>query len=351
MSDKQVILEVSALKKRFKAQGPWVADGISFKLAQGEILSVAGPSGCGKTTLIRMIAGFETFDAGSIEVLAKGVGMVFQDHALFPHLTAAQNAGFGLHRLPAPARAARVKEILSLCRLEGLEGRYPRELSGGQQQRLALARALAPQPELLLMDEPFNTLDPNTKDELLVDIRRILKATGTTVIVITHEIKESYMLADRLLLLNHGRVQAEGLPEQLYLSPPDYFTAAYLGPVNRLRCAVRGMGLFRPEQVEKVEAGGQGLAALCQAQGGQEWIYFRARVLDRRFVGPWQEVQADFLDCHCPMEKIGRWREGENLLLRLSHQHRVEMGQEIFLRVKEEFIQFLEAERRPASHV
>ena len=197
-----------------------VVDGFSLSLDAGRIGCLLGPSGCGKTTVLRAIAGFEPLRAGSIRLgerllssadvhlppEERRVGMVFQDYALFPHLTAAQNVGFGLRRRPQAEQRARVAEMLALVGLAESGGRYPHELSGGQQQRIALARALAPSPALLLLDEPFSNLDAATRERLTAEVREILKAAGQTAVLVTHNEAEAQAMADHIGLMHNGRL-------------------------------------------------------------------------------------------------------------------------------------------------
>jgi iron(III) transport system ATP-binding protein len=197
-----------------------VVDGFSLSLDAGRIGCLLGPSGCGKTTVLRAIAGFEPLRAGSIRLgerllssatvhlppEERRVGMMFQEYALFPHLTAAQNVGFGLRRRPQAEQRARVAEMLALVGLAESAGRYPHELSGGQQQRIALARALAPSPALLLLDEPFSNLDAATRERLTVEVREILKAAGQTAVLVTHNEAEAQAMADHIGLMHNGRL-------------------------------------------------------------------------------------------------------------------------------------------------
>lgn len=190
-----------------------VIDDFTFSMSRGEIVGVVGESGCGKSTLLRLIAGLESPLGGKIDISEvtvvdsrtfvpperRGVGMVFQDYALFPHLTVAKNIEFGLHRLSRSARNARVKEMVELVKLAGLENRYPHELSGGQQQRVALARALAPKPALLLMDEPFSNLDADLKASIRSELREILKKAEMTCLFVTHDQQDVEALCDRTI--------------------------------------------------------------------------------------------------------------------------------------------------------
>ena len=197
-----------------------VVDDFSLTLAAGRIGCLFGPSGCGKTTVLRAIAGFEPVRAGSIRLgdtllssdtvhvapERRRVGMMFQEYALFPHLTAARNVAFGLRRLRAPAQRARAAELLALVGLADAGARYPHELSGGQQQRIALARALAPAPALLLLDEPFSNLDASTRERLVAEVGDILRGAGQTAILVTHNEAEAHAMADHIGVMHNGRL-------------------------------------------------------------------------------------------------------------------------------------------------
>ena len=234
-----------------------VIRGLSLRLEQGEIGCLLGASGCGKTTALRAIAGFEALDAGTITVgdrvvgsqskqLApekRSVGMVFQDHALFPHLDVADNVAFGLRKLNAAERRERVESLLELTGLTGLDARYPHELSGGQQQRVALARALAPEPSVLLMDEPFSNLDTRLRRRMGGEIRGVLKARGTTTLLVTHDQHEAFALADRVGLLKDGRMLQWDTPYQLYHRPASRYVAAFTGRGSYLHARLNGVHL------------------------------------------------------------------------------------------------------------
>src|SRR5688572_8452812 len=210
-----------------------VLDGLTFRLAPGAIGCLLGPSGCGKTTVLRCIAGFEPVRRGEIvlhgETMSRPgrtvpaerrrIGMVFQDYALFPHLTAERNIAFGLRNADAAERRARVAELLDIVGLHGVATRYPHELSGGQQQRVALARALAPRPELMLLDEPFSNLDVEMRERLAIEVRDILKQQKTTAILVTHDQHEAFNIADEIGLMAHGRIEQWDTPYRLYHEP------------------------------------------------------------------------------------------------------------------------------------
>lgn len=219
-----------------------VVQNLSLMLEQGHIGCLLGPSGCGKTTVLRSIAGFEPPRAGTIalggQVISSAshqlapehrqVGMMFQDYALFPHLTVEQNIAFGLRRLEKAKRLLRVDELLSLTALESTRTRYPHELSGGQQQRVALARALAPEPRLLLLDEPFSNLDIDTRERLAYEVRDILQATGHTAILVTHNQAEAFAIADRIGVMRQGVIEQWGTPFQLDQHPASEFVSDFI---------------------------------------------------------------------------------------------------------------------------
>jgi len=216
---------------------------LSMKLEKGRIGCLLGPSGCGKTTVLRCIAGFERVGSGEIRldgVLVSSpsrhvppeqrrIGMVFQDYALFPHLSIAENIGFGLRRQDASVRSDRVTELLEIVGLAGQGHKYPHEMSGGQQQRVALARALAPGPSLLLLDEPFSNLDVELRERLSHEVRDILKATGTTAVLVTHDQNEAFAVADEIGIMNEGRIQQWDSPYNLYHKPSNRFVADFIG--------------------------------------------------------------------------------------------------------------------------
>lgn len=220
-----------------------VVDQISLQLAQGEIGCLLGPSGCGKTTLLRAIAGFETIQAGTISLAEKivsdknkqlapekrNIGMVFQDFALFPHLSIADNIGFGIRHLSKKSQQIRISELLTLIGLEGFESRYPHQLSGGQQQRIALARSLAPKPHLLLMDEPFSSMDIELREELAREVRSILKHENITAILVTHDQQEAFTMADSIGVIEHGKLVQWDSGYNLYHRPVSPFVADFIG--------------------------------------------------------------------------------------------------------------------------
>ena len=223
MSDSTLVLDNVYVSYGNKHQRNHVLNGFSLHIAAGEIGCLLGASGCGKTTALRAIAGFEPVEKGTIHVGGRcvagphihlppeqrNVGMVFQDYALFPHLTAAQNVAFGLRKQPKDQQQARVQQLLNLVELSTLAERYPHEMSGGQQQRIALARALAPQPAVLLLDELLSSLDPDSRKRLGQEVRDILRAAGQTALLVTHSEDEAQLMANKICYLKEGRLLEE----------------------------------------------------------------------------------------------------------------------------------------------
>ncbi|PZN97781.1 MAG: Fe3+/spermidine/putrescine ABC transporter ATP-binding protein, partial [Hyphomicrobiales bacterium] len=234
-----------------------VVDDVNIDVADGEFLVLLGPSGCGKTTTLRMVAGFIAPSAGAITIGERGVtslppwkrncGLVFQSYALFPHMTVAENVAFGLEmRKISPAdRAPRVAEALRLVQLDGFDERYPRQLSGGQQQRVALARALAMEPDVLLLDEPLSNLDAKLRQEVRVEIRDLQRKLGLTTIMVTHDQEEALTMADRLVVMEKGKVRQIGTQRELYEKPADRFVAGFIGRSAFLDGEITAPGRFR----------------------------------------------------------------------------------------------------------
>jgi sulfate/thiosulfate transport system ATP-binding protein len=263
-------IEVRNVNKKF---GDFVAlDDVSMTVSDGALTALLGPSGSGKSTLLRIIAGLETPDTGQVvidgdDVTAaparnRGVGFVFQHYAPFKHMTVHDNVGFGLsvRKRPKDEIGERVAELLGLVRLDGLAGRYPSQLSGGQLQRMALARALAVQPQVLLLDEPFGALDAQVRAELREWLRRLHEEINVTTIFVTHDQEEAMEVAEQIVVMNHGRIEQAGAPRALYESPSNEFVMSFIGPVNRL-----GDAYVRPHDIELLEeSDGTGAEALVE---------------------------------------------------------------------------------------
>jgi len=244
------ILELRELVKEFPNHR--AVDGISLEVPRGGFYSLLGPSGCGKTTTLRLIAGFETPTSGDVLLngvvvndqrpYERNVSTVFQNYALFPHLTAAENIAFGLKRKNQTDITRRVQEALELVRLAGKESRYPAQLSGGERQRVALARSLVLQPEVLLLDEPLAALDPKLRKQMRLELKEMQRRVGITFLLVTHDQEEALSMSDQLAVMNAGAIEQVGTPQDVYLRPRTRFVAGFLGAVNW----IDGVGL-RPE--------------------------------------------------------------------------------------------------------
>jgi iron(III) transport system ATP-binding protein len=305
MSDE--ILRLDQVTKQFAKSSVPALDTIDLALTRGCLLSLLGPSGCGKTTLLRLIAGFEQPDQGTISLAGhivagaghsipperRRLGMVFQEFALFPHLTVGQNISFGLKQVGLPVQDVRRRtgEALELVALSGLEKRYPHQLSGGQRQRVALARALAPNPDLILLDEPLSNLDVQVRHYLRHEIRHILKETGTTAVFVTHDREEAMVMSDRIGVMRQGQLEQIGTPEEIYCAPRSRFVAEFVSQANFLNARRRGsaweteVGTFETV-TPSIQDGEIGELAIREEdftlKPDKEG---RATILDRQFLG------------------------------------------------------------------
>jgi len=306
-----VAIAVHGITKRF---GSFVAlDNVSLAIAGGSLTALLGPSGSGKSTLLRVIAGLEQPDAGEVLILGesvtgvapqkRGVGFVFQHYAAFKHLSVRENVAFGLRirKVAKPEAARRVDELLELVQLDGLADRYPSQLSGGQRQRMALARALAVQPRILLLDEPFGALDARVRKELRTWLRRLHEEVQVTTVIVTHDQEEAMDVADRVAVMNEGRIEQTGKPRDLYEHPANEFVMSFVGPANRL-----GDAFVRPHDVEiRLEPNGSGREGvvtrvvhlgfevrieLVLRDGQQLWAQLSRNDLDELRVEPGQTV-------------------------------------------------------------
>ena len=252
------ILELRKLVKHFPGQQ--AVREISLAVPRGSFFSLLGPSGCGKTTTLRLIAGFEQPTSGDVllngEIVnhrkpyERNVSTVFQNYALFPHLTARANVEFGLRRHHAARIDVRVREVLELVGLTGKETRRPAQLSGGERQRVALARSLVLQPDVLLLDEPLAALDPKLRKQMRVELKALQRSAGVTFLLVTHDQEEALSMSDRLAVMNEGRIEQVGSPEEVYLRPHSRFVAGFLGAINWI-----GDVGVRPEAVRLLPAG------------------------------------------------------------------------------------------------
>lgn len=253
--DKGARVQLQNLSKRY---GDVVAvDGVSLQIEPGKFITLLGPSGSGKTTTLMMIAGFEIPDGGEILIdeepvmfkpaYKRGIGMVFQHYSLFPHMTVERNIGFPLRmrRVDHEETRKRTSRVLELVKLSGYEKRFPRQLSGGQQQRIALARALVFNPRVLLMDEPLGALDKKLREHMQLEIKQISQSLNITVIYVTHDQSEALTMSDRIAVMNQGRIEQIGSPEEIYDNPVNYFVADFIGESNFVKGAVEKIGPAR----------------------------------------------------------------------------------------------------------
>ncbi|KAF1048144.1 MAG: Sulfate/thiosulfate import ATP-binding protein CysA [Herbaspirillum frisingense] len=303
----ETFLSVRGIEKRF---GAFTAlESVSLDVKRGEMVCLLGPSGCGKTTLLRTIAGLERQDAGQLHAgdrdisllppQARDYGILFQSYALFPNLTVEDNVAYGLHagqrKLSRQQRHARVAEMLGMVGLSGSERKYPGQLSGGQQQRVALARALAPSPSLLLLDEPLSALDAQVREHLQLEIRRLQKEFRITTLMVTHDQEEAMVMADRIAVMNRGRIEQFGTPGDIYRRPASPFVADFIGQSNWLpftrisgsQVAVGSLQLEIQPEEEELASG----RLFCRPEAvelfpaEQATNRFRARVVDRIYLG------------------------------------------------------------------
>ncbi|HKK25478.1 MAG TPA: ABC transporter ATP-binding protein [Gracilimonas sp.] len=299
------LLHITGLTKAFDQSGP-VVNNVGFDVGKNEIFALLGPSGCGKTTTLRLIAGFEQCDEGEVYIeeelvespgthlspQRREVGFVFQDYALFPHMNALDNVAFGLREVEKKKRPVLAEEVLCRTGMEKYKHRMPDELSGGQQQRVALARAIAPKPRLVLMDEPFSGLDAMLRDTTRKEVRAILKKSGMSAILVTHDQEEALSFADRIAVMNNGQIEQIGTPEEVYYHPKTQFVAQFLGRTNLFRAHADGSDNVEtrlgPVKINK-EAEGLILCSIrpehltierCEANGNESGI-----IVGREFRG------------------------------------------------------------------
>src|ERR687889_1261999 len=278
-------IRLRGLVKRYGSQV--AVDGVDLDVRRGEFFTLLGPSGSGKTTTLRMIAGFERPDEGTVELAGeevsdrppfeRDVNTVFQDYALFPHLSVADNIAYGLRvrKVPKGERRTRTEEALEMVRLPGLGGRKPSQLSGGQRQRVALARAIVNRPRVLLLDEPLGALDLKLRQEMQVELKRIQQEVGITFVYVTHDQEEALTMSDRLAVFNAGRIEQVGAPADVYEHPATEFVAGFVGVSNVLERGGRRFTV-RPEKVHLLDPG---------EQRGAGWHVEAGEVVDSAYVG------------------------------------------------------------------
>jgi iron(III) transport system ATP-binding protein len=306
------ILQLNNIGKKFTGSKEWAVKDFNLEVAQGEIVALLGESGCGKTTILRMIAGFETPGTGSItingetvvgpgiftEPQQRKVGIVFQDYALFPHKTVWENIRFGLFRLKQQQAREKAATIMELCGLTGLEKRYPHQLSGGQKQRVALARAMAPEPRIILFDEPFSNLDSMRKNQMRDDIRHIIRNTGATAVFVTHDTKDVLAIADKVSVMRQGTSLQSGAPEAVYNYPLNPYVADFFGKTNLIKARVTQEGFHTHLGLIKAENLPQGSNSEVTLSIRPEQFHissthhgcFCGDVISERFLGEYTEV-------------------------------------------------------------
>lgn len=278
-------LVVRGLRHRYG--GIAVVDDVSFDVPRGQVHCLMGPSGCGKTTTLRLIAGLEALQEGTIDLAgrrladdsrtvppeARRIGLMFQDLALFPHLTVAENVGFGLRRLAGKQRGSRVAQLLEMVGMGRHRAKYPHQLSGGEQQRIALARALAPQPDLMLLDEAFSALDASLRADIRAEALAILKSAGVPTLLVTHDPEEAIVAGDRVHVMQDGRLIQSGAADDLYKHPVNAFVANFFGPTVRFAAKVKGGLAWTPLGM---------IAAPTHPDGTPVSVVFRAEALGLR---------------------------------------------------------------------
>ncbi len=288
------VLEIEAVSHAYGATR--ALEGVELAMATGEFMCLVGPSGCGKTTLLRLAAGLESIQRGRVRIAGqsvagdgpevppedRGVGMVFQDYALFPHLSVVENVAFGLRGTPGAGRRERALDVLRKFAVEGLAESYPHMLSGGEQQRVALARALAPSPRILLLDEPFSGLDSRLRDHIRDETLHVLKNSGAATLMVTHDPEEAMFMADRIAVMRASRIEQVGRPVEIYFHPANAFVTTFFSDVNRLPGVVRDGGVETP--FGRLEAGGH-------SNGDQVQVLIRPEALHLAWAGEDQRAR------------------------------------------------------------
>jgi len=340
-----VYLRLRNITKKFGAVR--AVDEINLDVGEHEFVCILGPSGCGKTTLLRIVAGLATADQGEIALgdrdlmripaRLRGFGIVFQSYSLFPNMTVAENIAYGLEiqRRPREAIRKRVDELLALIGMSDIGRKYPEQLSGGQQQRVALARALAPEPALLLLDEPLSALDAQVRAGLRHEIRALQRRLGVPTLMVTHDQEEAMVMADRIVCMNKGRIEQVGPPEALYLTPQTDFVANFIGQINTLGMGTRPELDGRPLRLPEGAAGGAATGAvkvlarpehirLASANAGAPDTggdnVFAGTVRESLFLGSITRTQVRVGATELRVEEPGRtgWREGDAVQVRIA---------------------------------
>ena len=342
------VLEVDGIVRSFGAKR--AVQDLSLAVYEGELLTLLGPSGCGKTTTLRLIAGLERPDAGTIRVRdrvvagegrfvqpnERDIGLIFQDFALFTHLSVGENVAYGIHDRPDDEIDRRVDELLALVGLSAYRDHRPDALSGGQRQRIALARSLAPEPDVLLLDEPFSNLDVGLRKEMREEVRRILKEAGVTAISVTHDQEEALSISDRVGVMNAGRIEQVGRPESIFQNPESRFVAEFLGEAGFLSGRVSGgeldttIGPIDGDAIQGLSDGYDG--AVIQVLVRPDDLRMtptdgddaNGRIVHRRYTGPsfLYRVELDSGDVvHCEHNHVDEFSLDQDVRVRLAPKH------------------------------
>ncbi len=344
---------MNEVSKVFRSSQGYAVKCVSLELEKGEIMALLGESGSGKTTLLRMIAGFEKPTSGSvilygrkvsgdgifIEPEKRGVGIVFQDYALFPHLRVKENMEFGLKKFTPGAKCERIRQLMELTGTSSLGSRYPHELSGGQKQRIALARALAPGPDLILFDEPFSSIDSVLKNQMRKEIKGILKRSGATAVFVTHDTRDAMVMADRICMLRKGENIQTGTPDELYNFPHNAYVAGFFGRTNLIRAEITGEGLktglgILPYKGEKRREGEKVLLSIRPenfVMKNKEDGCICGNIVDRSFMGEYSE-----LICHVVTGK----GENEEVVIKIPPDESCE-GKKCYFKPRKKGIRIL----------
>jgi iron(III) transport system ATP-binding protein len=351
-----IILQLNSLTKRFPASAEAAVNNVSLSVEKGEILALLGESGSGKTTLLRMVAGFEKPTSGEIflngemvtgrtvfvEAEDRGIGVVFQDYALFPHLRIRENMEFGLKHLEPVERQEQIRRMMELTGTAGMQNRYPHELSGGQKQRIALARALAPGPALILFDEPFSSIDSMRKNQMRKELKSILRRSGTTALFITHDTRDAMAMADRICMLHKGKNIQTGTPGELYNTPVNAYVANSFGKTNLISAEVTGGGLktsfgILPLKGNRRKPGEKVMLSIrpeCFVVDTRQKDCLCGDIVDRSFMGEFSE-----LVCKVPTGGGGR----EELVVRLAPGQQCN-GNRCFISIRENMIHVMNSD-------
>lgn len=351
------ILELSGVWKKYPGQSEAAVQDVSFFIPRGQIVAILGPSGCGKTTTLRLIAGFERPDNGDIILGGRrvtdergwvpperrGVGMVFQDHALFPHKTVAQNVAFGLRHLSQNEQFTRVNEVLAQVGLTGYEDRHPHQLSGGQQQRVALSRALAPRPEIILLDEPFSNLDAHLRTQVRDGLVEILRKSGQTSIIVSHDERDALAVSDRIIVMNRGRIEQLGTPREIYQFPATEYVARFVGQTNILS------GIVLESSYDEIMTSIGPIPCLSMRGldfGTDAFISIRPESFELDSEGPFQAqvlgITYGGQYINLEVELLGEIGRGERLRIHTNPNSRIDVGETIRFRVIPDFVTVIE---------